>query len=337
MGSVQTAKVSVQGQKRNLAMLRQNTQKEAVRMFGALLLIDLINQRFGTKGILVGNVVADTALNVDQIWRKIPSAFPTGNGIAYKTAGTKLGQEIIFAPENQLVITPVPKEYQSLTDAALVMRQASSSDILVDGNKTLFEYALANLPSPLETMNIDALADAVNQIVDSVREFRFNTPKFVQEQRLKAVSGYPATSGTRHEVDRETGVPFGPQKSGKDTRLNYRNNGDYAGLLVRDVDGVNRRDVYADFRPSGGFGVVTEISEGDAAKIEALFSLGTVPQTAKKTEEKAVIVVPGISIARLSELYQGATGAVEKMGNVVDAQLLTPLKEFLAAIGKAKF
>ena len=61
------------------------------------------------------------------------------------------------------------------------------------------------------------------------------------------------------------------------------------------------------------------------------------PQTAKKTEEKAVIVVPGISIARLSELYQGATGAVEKMGNAVDAQLLTPLKEFLAAIGKAKF
>ena len=154
----------------------------------------------------------------------------------------------------------------------------------------------------------------------------------IPEDRLVVVPDFPGSDGWRIPHS-ETGVPTGRKvDQSPEARYLYRLNDSYVGPLVR-AGGGGRQSVDASCKASGRLGVVAEVSEGDVAKIEALLK----PVEAPKTDEKTVIEVPGVSLAKLSDLYQGATGAVERMGSVVDAQLLAPLKEFLAAMGKARF
>jgi len=157
----------------------------------------------------------------------------------------------------------------------------------------------------------------------------------IPENRLVVVPNFPGPDGW-YMPHSETGVPHGKEvEESSDARYLYRlNDSSYVGLLVRGGSGncYDGRNVLADYLASNRFGVVAEAPEGDAAKIQALLN-----KPPAQADEKAVIEVPGVSLAKLSDLYQGATGAVEKMGGVVDAQLLEPLREFLVTMGKARF
>jgi len=284
--------VEFQGHK-DVLTVRQYNSKEMIKLFGVPLLADLMNRKFGTNLALPSNLLADHALNVGETWRRLPSAFVTGDGIAFRAPGVILGvsNEIVFAPSGEqpviFPLTPILRNQPhlgKLSDVALVTRNVTSRDVLVKGDQTLFDYALAELKRlqlPLESMDIEALTRAVNDIVTSVREFRFATSTF--GQRTVAVRNYPAISGADHEVDKETGVPQGEGvQETSDTRKNWRTGGDHAGLLVRGIWN-NRRGIIANSMASHKFGAMAEVPEGGATKIEALISALAPQQAAAKT------------------------------------------------------
>jgi hypothetical protein len=164
----------------------------------------------------------------------------------------------------------------------------------------------------------------------------------IPETRLIVVPDFPASSGSyrRHT---KTGVPHGREEYGKTARPLERLDSSYVGLAAYGFhtyddyfDGHHYYEsgcyAYVDLGASGRLGVVAEVPDEDAAKIEAL--IGKPP--AAKTDEKAVIEVPGVSRARLSDLCWEATRAVGGMRGIVDEQLLAPVREFLAAIGRTR-
>ncbi|MFA5349681.1 MAG: hypothetical protein WC309_04960, partial [Candidatus Paceibacterota bacterium] len=135
-----------------------------------------------------------------------------------------------------------------------------------------------------------------------------------------------------------TGVPHGKRVNARqDARyLSRLYTSSYVGPVARGYDGLDGnggQGVGLDFRPSGGLGVVVEVPEGDVAKIEALLK----PARASEIDNKTAIEVPGISLKKLSGLYQEATKAVLKLNGVVDAKLLEPIQELLKYLGKARF
>lgn len=277
----QVVKVSFQNRERTLVVLRRDTPRERVRIFAALLIVDLLNRKHRTNLSPPSNPLADTALTVGETWRDLAHSFITCDGIAYRAPGVKLGQEIVstiaFRAQGQAIISQsvvfsVPTQCQDLVNAAIVARGVTSRDILGDRGKTLFDFALESIHS-LDSMDINALTDAVNRIVDSVGEFRFNTASL--RSRLVVVPEYSGTTNTWQEVHEETGVPHGAEV--KHTLTSRRIAGDkvdYAGLLVRHVSNFLdvRQTVNAGFRPSDFHGVVAEVQEVDLAKIEALLA-----------------------------------------------------------------
>lgn len=149
----------------------------------------------------------------------------------------------------------------------------------------------------------------------------------IPNSRVMVVPDFPSSNGW-YMPHAETGVPHGKRvKESPEARYLYRfRTSSYVGLLGRSGNYLNRYDVYAcyDYRSPGQFGVVAEVPEEDVAKIKVLLK----PVKAPKT----VIDVLGISLTKLSELHKSATNAVEKMNDVVDAQVLDPVKKLLAAL-----
>ncbi|MEW5996112.1 MAG: hypothetical protein AB1657_00765 [Candidatus Micrarchaeota archaeon] len=312
-------RVQVQGQPRNLVVLRAGG---STRLFDAHPLVDGFNAEHGTKLTVVSHKVADAALTVGETWRSLP-AFVVDASIAFEKPGIKLGDEIVFSVEGNPRVVQATGRYKGEQDVALVGQGLTSADIAYTINgkqRTLQELLRANGIEYLLALDLNAVSEI--QLLTA-------------NDRLIMVPNFPPSTG-RYMPHAETGIPHGRQTEGKGSRHLWRPDGSGAGLVARgdNWDGyVDRQYVNADYVASNRLGVVAEVPQGDAAKIEALIS----KPPAVKTDEKAVIEVPGVSIAKLSELYQGATGAVERMSGVVDEQLAAPLREFLAAIGKARF
>jgi len=223
--------------------------------------------------------------------------FPVDAFIAYEKPGTRLGKKIVFSPDGQPKVVLATGKYKGEKDVALVALGISSADFKKDGNSITSD---------------------------------------IPESRLILVPNFPGPNRW-YMLHAETGVPHGVDVAGgPGTGCLYRlNNSSYAGFLVRSGDNFNgmSRVINACYGASYRLGMVAEVPEGDVAKIQALIST---PAPAK-TDERALIEVSGVSIAKLNELYHGATEAVDRIGDAVDAQLLAPLKEFLAAMGKTHF
>lgn len=297
--TMRMVETKLRGEKRIVGAWRNAGAEQGLNFWKVHLMVDRLNEKFGTKVKLIGPQEADRVLNdgTDN-WRTMigPSPFVVDAGIAFEKGGRKLGNEIVFAYESDpRVIVPTGK-YKGANDVALVILGLNAGDFKEDGN-----------------------------------DVRMDVP----DSRIVVIENIPRKSGW-HMPHPETTVPQGKQvEASAGARYFARHDDAYAGLLVRFAVGYGYdcgQGVDAGHRSSLRFGVALEIPKGDAAKFSA-----PVPATKEKKDEKAVIEVPEISIAQLSNLYQGATEAVERMSGAVDATVLEPIREFLSAIGKARF
>ncbi|MEW6749253.1 MAG: hypothetical protein AB1295_06110 [Candidatus Micrarchaeota archaeon] len=234
----------------------------STRLFEAHPLVDGFNAENGTKLKVVSHQVADVACTVGEMWVSLP-AFAVDASIAYEAPGNRLGKEIVFSVEGEPKVVLATGKYKGERDVALVALGLSSTDFKKDGKSIVLD---------------------------------------ISEDRLILVPNFPGPDGwyVPHE---QTGVPQSNEVESVSARYLYRLNGfSYVGLLVRGGKYFYcRQDVDANYRASVGLGVVAEVPEGDAAKIEALLK----PVEAPKSQ--------------------------------VDAQVLAQLKEFLSAMGKARF
>ncbi len=255
--------------------------------FGAYLLVDLLNEGHGTKLTVVPHDVANRVLLFGLAWQGLEPLlnFPTSDIIAYGPQDSTLGHVVYYSNlGNSLGVgLPVPETlpggFKPRTDygIALVAKNVTSRDLVIDAHsgKTLFEHALANLSPTFfigAELQLDALVRAVNELIDTVGEFRvvFANP----EQRMAAVHRFPREN-CRVEPDGETTVPAGfivSQSHAQSVMLHRRLNGPYVGPVIRYLhrpsDMQDMRDlVGADTLPQGRFGVVVEVPIADIPKM----------------------------------------------------------------------
>jgi hypothetical protein len=208
--------------------------------------VEALNKEHGMGLTVISHPVADVALNVGETWRSLP-AFVVNASIAYEKPGTRLGKEIVFSAEGEPRVVLATGKYKGELDVALVTLGVSSADFKKDGNSFVLD---------------------------------------IPESRLVVVPNFPGPDGW-YLPHAETGVPHGKEvKSSSDVRYLYRlNDSSYVGLLVRyDISASDIHWHPSDYsqcccdwqvvgavcRASDRFGVVAEVPEGDAAKIQAL-------------------------------------------------------------------
>ena len=250
-------RISVQGQLKNLIVLRG---KCSTKLFGAHPLVESFNKEHGMGLTVISHPVADVALNVGETWRSLP-AFAVDASIAYEKPGTRLGKEIVFSAEGEPRVVLATGKYEGRCDIALVALGLKSADIA---------YTIGSQTRTLEEIwtkdGIDSLlAIDVKKVI--------TIQLLVNDDRLMAVPDFPCQNGW-YMPHAETGVPHGRKVDGSsDARYLYRlNDSSYVGLLVRVGIYVcgDGQSVIAYYGASIRFGVVAEVPEGDAAKIEAL-------------------------------------------------------------------
>lgn len=122
-------KVDVQGQTRNLVVLRG---KGSTRLFDAHPLVERFNEENRTNLRVVQSNVADVALNVGTPY-KLPS-FPVDAIVAYERSGAELGSEIVFAAHDEIKVVLATGKYKGERDVALVALGLTSADFVKDGN-----------------------------------------------------------------------------------------------------------------------------------------------------------------------------------------------------------
>jgi hypothetical protein len=271
-------KVQVQGQPKNLVVLRGSNG--STMLFDAHPLVEAFNAEHGTNLAVVSHKVADVACTVGDTWRSLP-AFAVDASIAYEKPGTRLGSEIVFSVEGEPRVVLATGKFKGEKDVALVTLGVSAADFKKDGDSLVLD---------------------------------------IPENRLVVVPDFPGPDGL-YMPHSETGVPHGKKAEGNpDARYLYRlNDSSYLGLLVRggnwgDSDG---RDVGAIYQASDRFGVVAEVPEGDAAKIQTLIGVQTPMQTAAKT----TVELP-ISATELKGLLGQFRQDLESLGSTAKDELL---------------
>ena len=190
------------------------------------------NAEYGTNLRLISHRVLNHLLTKTNNWRESREVFPcpAGEGLAYEKAGTKLGNQIVFAEEGEPRVILSTGKYKGEKGIAFVVPELTADDIQKDGK------------------------DIVIAVPDT---------------RLVVVSDFPSEDGwyMPHEG---TGIPSGEKVGYfEEARYLWRRDSSYVGLPVRSGYGDDdRRDVGAGFRPSYCLRVAVEVPEGDAAKIE---------------------------------------------------------------------
>lgn len=275
----------------HLLTLRGN-HKEAMKMFGAPLLVDLLNNNYGTNMKLLGFIPADRAATLKGFYRHMASEFFTSDAIAFREFDANLGKELIFAPEGEVpVYFPISTDHQYLKNVAIVTRNITSSDLAIDDKETtLLNYALTNLSSL--DLDIIALSQLVSEIIDSIPEFRFISNLGLESRMLisvdydiirNSVNKTELTDSSRELVESLLRLKNSKQLDDQIEFLYrvtyfYRSphapnsyNGPYAGLQRHCFGGLNLNGYkqYADFftRPSHKSGVVVEVPEKDIPAI----------------------------------------------------------------------
>ena len=308
-------KLSVQDKPKNLVVLRGNGSS---RLFEAFPLVEAFNAEHKTNLTVLSHDVADVSIDTVHVWMKLPG-FATDASIAYEVPGIPFGNEVVFNSQGEPKVVFATGSHKGEKDAALVASGMTSADISYTmGGKT------RTLKEMLHADGIESLLDTDLKIVS---EIILNIP----DERLKIVPRFPDASGW-HTPHVGTGVPSGKNvKESPDARYLFRLGGSpYVGILARLAhSGTLRKYVDASQCASHRFGVVAEVPDQDIGKM-AVFLKASKP-------DSAAIEVIGIPPGRLSELYYGAVASVGSMKGVVDEKLLAPLKEFLDAMGKARF
>ncbi|MFH1221455.1 MAG: hypothetical protein V1492_00030 [Candidatus Micrarchaeota archaeon] len=252
-------KMQVQDQPKNLLVLRRS---RTTRLFDVHPLVEAFNAEHGTNLKVVSHKVADVALTVGETWRRIVSGagFVVDASIAFEKRGAKLGKEMIFFAQDEPRVVLATGRYKGEKDVALVTKGLTYADVAYTINgkqRTLQEL--------LQAEGIDYLLALSMREVSEIRQL-------MTDDRLILVPNFSGPSGwyTPHS---ETGVPHGRKvDASSDARYLYRlNDSSYVGLLVR-FGGCGRRSIDAYYWPSYGFGVVAEVPEADAPKIEALLA-----------------------------------------------------------------
>ncbi|MBU0527540.1 hypothetical protein KKE92_03610 [Candidatus Micrarchaeota archaeon] len=236
-------------QTRNLVVLRG---RNSTGIFNVHTTVEAFNALHGTNLRVVPHDVADVALNVGETWRSLASCFGfvVDASIAYEKPGTKLGEEIVFSLEDEPRVVLATGKYEGEEDIALVTLGLSAKDFKKDGNSVVLD---------------------------------------ISDDRLIPVPNFPSNSGWYMPHNR-TGIPHGREVGeSRDARYLNKWNRSYVGLLVRqvDADGCNLRqyaDVYS--KASWKHAVVAEVSERDAAKIEALLDSAPTQQTDRNLNKK---------------------------------------------------
>jgi hypothetical protein len=151
---------------------------------------------------------------------------------------------------------------------------------------------------------------------------------------LVVVPNFPGPDGW-YLPHAETGVPRGREvEESSDARYLYRLNGSsYVGLLVRGdgFGGFDRQYVGANYGASSRFGVVAEVPEGDAAKIQALIDAPASVQSVAKT----VVELSGVSPDELRGLLGQFKQNLETLGSAAKDELLTAGRKLEAMLSGA--
>ncbi len=143
-------KVNVQGQPRNLVVLRGG---ESTRLFDAHPLVEGFNAEHRTGLSVVSHKVADAALNDRKTWRSL-RAFPVDASIAYEKPGTELGNEIVSSIGGAPRVVLATGRFKGERDVALVALGLSAKDFKKDGNSVVLDISedrlilVPNFPGP---------------------------------------------------------------------------------------------------------------------------------------------------------------------------------------------
>lgn len=159
--------------------------------------------------------------------------------IAYENPGTKLGNEVVFAANDEPRVVLATHKYKGEMDVALVALDVTSADFKKDR----------------DVITLD-----------------------IPENRLVVVPDFPRLDGW-YMPHAETGVPHGRKvEESTDARYLYRSTGSsYVGLWVyNNIYYCKRRQcVYVVCRASDELGVVAEVPKVDIAKIKELILDGS--------------------------------------------------------------
>ncbi|MFP3949500.1 MAG: hypothetical protein ACLFUZ_00190 [Candidatus Micrarchaeia archaeon] len=230
---MKTTRFELNGKPVTVGVLRKFSDRERIPLLEAPGAVKAANAEYGTNLRLISHKVLNHLLTKTDNWREIREVFPcpAGEGLAYEKAGTKLGNQIVFAEEGEPRVVISTGKYKGEKGIALVVPELTADDIQKDGK------------------------DIVIAVPDT---------------RLVVVPEFPSEDEwyMPHE---ETGIPSGKKvEYSSEARHLWRRGSSYVGLPVR-YDFYyydNRQDVFAGVLPHDVLGVAVEVPAGDAAKIE---------------------------------------------------------------------
>lgn len=184
-------KVQIDGQLKNLLVLRR---EGSTNLFDAHPLVEAFNIEHRTDLKIISHEVSDVALNVGNPW-SLPNTLVVDASIAYEKPGKRLGEEIVFAAQDEPKVVLATGKYQGEKDVALVALGITSADFKKD----------------VDSITLD-----------------------ISDNRLITVPNFPGPDGW-YMPHKQTGVPHGEQvASSPDARYLWRfNDSSYVGLLVR--------------------------------------------------------------------------------------------------------
>lgn len=229
---MKTTRFELNGKPVTVGVLRKFNDRERIPLLETPGAVKAANAEYGTNLRLISHKVLNHLFTKTDNGREIREVFPcpAGEGLAYEKAGTRLGNQIVFAEKGEPRVIISTGKYKGEKGIALVVPELTAEDIQKDGK------------------------DIVIAVPDT---------------RLVVVPDFPSEKGwyMPHE---ETGIPSGEKvEYSEKARHLWRRDSSYVGLPVRGDYIYYWRGVDAYYGPSYRIGVAVEVPEGDAAKIEA--------------------------------------------------------------------
>ncbi len=235
---------------RYLVVLAHDEGAKAPRAFEVHPLIEEFNRIHGTDLKVIPHDLADNALNSMngiEPWAYTIEAgvFVVDSAIAYEIASRKLGSEVVFNSEDGHRVVLATGPYKGERRIALVAQGLACKDFKTDGR----------------TIHLD-----------------------IAPERLIMVPRFPVTCNERRLTpgeylpDGRTGIPCGEMvEPSLDSRILWRENSSYVGLIGRmsGVAGEDWKFVGACLMPSDQVGLVSEVSQADLPKLQALIEMPT--------------------------------------------------------------
>jgi hypothetical protein len=305
-------KVQVQGQPKNLVILRDNG---STKLFDAHPLVEGFNAEHGTNLTVVSHKVADVALTVGGTWRRMP-VFAVDASIAYEKSGTKLGKEIVFSAQGEPKIALATGKFKGEKDVALVALGVTSADFKKDGNSFVLDVPENRLISVPNFPGSDGwyMPHAETGVPQGRQVGQSSDARYLYRLDDSSYVGLLVRNGIYYDYH------YNRQGVYANRRASYRLG------VVAEVPDADIAKIEAILRP-----LSKGQSGGDAAKIKALLSAPVPAQTAAKT----VVELPGVSAEELRGLLGRFREDLEILGSSAKDELLAAGRKLETMLSEA--